>query len=716
MARDPDTFRVGPTLTNLPKVQAPEVQNAGPDQLVNAGRAITKAGALGAEIFEAELQEQNKARVTEAMTALTKYRNERTYGEDGWTRAKGRNALEREGGKTLMQEYGEDLEKEIEALAMGLGNDAQRKVFRDSATIMSLQYSQKLQEHVAAEGETYKRETYAGMADEGSTQLAMATTPDEIIEATGMIRSAAGEIFKLNGTPEEAQGEVLRQLLTPGHTAQLTRMMSEEDVEGAEQYLNEHRDDMTPEAITKVNSALVEQRAIIEGENWGEEKYAAHTAKAGAAAPEDIIMPLAGEAALSGVFGEKRSGRAPGYRHGGSDIKSAVGTPVVAGGSGVVRVRSGEKYGTYFDLELDDGTTVLRGAHLSAITVADGTRVNKGDVIAKTGGAKGAPGSGNSTGPHLHYEVRVNGKPVDPREYHQSQPKTKGAAAGASAGRPSLKAMLEEIYADDTRTARQKQEAERVVRSLYAADKEAQGEQEEAIANKAYAEIDSTGSLSSATRAALVGANMGDMLPTLRNFERAKQERAAGVPINESDGLEAYGRVQVGIANGEIRDIADLMQFKPYVPDNLFKQLIDDFAASPQTARQKTTDIVKEMQTEVQASGLFTKDGKSTPETKREYDKFIGAVTSAIAGRELNGQTVDREERRSLVLGMLAESVVNGERMRNYDVREIYNSVPPRARLAITRRVEQYGGRATQNAVVEAWLGMSPDQQSAYGR
>lgn len=715
MARDPDTFRVGPTLTNLPKVQAPEVQNAGPEQLVNAGRAITNAGALGAQIFEAELQEQNKARVTEAMTALTKYRNERTYGEDGWTKAKGRNALERPDGKTLMQEYGEDLEKEIEALAMGLGNDAQRKVFRDAATNMSLQYSQKLQEHVAAEGENYKRETYAGMADEGSMQLAMATTPDEVIEATGMIRSAAGEIFKLNGTPEEAQGEVLRQLLTPGHTAQLSRMMSEEDVDGAEQYLNEHRDDMTPEAITKVNNALVEQRAIIEGENWGEELYGTSVAQVGATAPEDVIMPLVGDATLSGVFGEKRSGRAPEYRHGGIDIKVGVGTDVVAGASGVVRVRSGKKYGTYVDLELDDGT-VLRNAHLSGTTVKDGTRVNKGDVIAKSGGARGAPGSGNSTGPHLHYEVRVNGAPVDPREWHQSQPKTQGAAAGSSAGRPSLKVMLEEIYADDTRTARQKQEAERVVRSLYAADKEAQGEQDAAIANKAYEEIDSTGSLSSATRAALVGANMGDMLPALRNFEKATQDRAAGVAVNENDGLEAYGRVQVGIANGEIRDIADLMQFKPYVPANLFKQLVDDFAASPQTARQKTADIVKEMKTEIQASGLFTKDGKQTPETKAAYNRFIGGVTSAIAGRELNDQTVDREERRSIVLGMLAESVVNGERMRNYDVREIYNSVPPRARLAITRRVEQYGGRATQNAVVEAWLGMTPDQQSAYGR
>ena len=67
---------------------------------------------------------------------------------------------------------------------------------------------------------------------------------------------------------------------------------------------------------------------------------------------------------------------------------------------------------------IDHGAgTISRLAHLSKIGVTKGQTVQRGEEIGLSGGARGAPGSGRSSGPHLHYEVRVDGKPVNPMQY-----------------------------------------------------------------------------------------------------------------------------------------------------------------------------------------------------------------------------------------------------------------------------------------------------------
>lgn len=102
-----------------------------------------------------------------------------------------------------------------------------------------------------------------------------------------------------------------------------------------------------------------------------------------------------------------------GYRwgvlHGGIDIANSIGTPILAASDGVV-VAAGPTagYGIWVKLRHSDGTVTLYG-HLSAVLVNVGERVYAGDQIAKMGN------TGNSTGPHLHFEVLLNGTDrVDP--------------------------------------------------------------------------------------------------------------------------------------------------------------------------------------------------------------------------------------------------------------------------------------------------------------
>lgn len=95
--------------------------------------------------------------------------------------------------------------------------------------------------------------------------------------------------------------------------------------------------------------------------------------------------------------------------HSGLDIPKPIGTPIHAPADGAV-VYAGSSNGNGKSLILDhgEGITTLY-AHLSKIHVKTGQRVSKGQVIANVGN------TGKSTNPHLHYEVRVNKIPIDPR-------------------------------------------------------------------------------------------------------------------------------------------------------------------------------------------------------------------------------------------------------------------------------------------------------------
>lgn len=97
--------------------------------------------------------------------------------------------------------------------------------------------------------------------------------------------------------------------------------------------------------------------------------------------------------------------------HSGIDFKTPVGTPILATAKGVVKYAGWKGgYGRLVEVDHGNGYTT-RYAHLSAIKVRKGQRVDTGATIGKAGS------SGRSTGPHLHYEVRRNGKAVNPATF-----------------------------------------------------------------------------------------------------------------------------------------------------------------------------------------------------------------------------------------------------------------------------------------------------------
>ncbi|MBJ7595486.1 MAG: M23 family metallopeptidase [Candidatus Dormibacteraeota bacterium] len=98
--------------------------------------------------------------------------------------------------------------------------------------------------------------------------------------------------------------------------------------------------------------------------------------------------------------------------HTGIDLSGPYGTPIVAAADGVVAAAdlSTVGYGNHVILAHAGGLLTLYG-HLEAVLVKAGDAVKAGQVIGLLGS------TGNSTGPHCHFEVRVNGTPVDPRPF-----------------------------------------------------------------------------------------------------------------------------------------------------------------------------------------------------------------------------------------------------------------------------------------------------------
>jgi murein DD-endopeptidase MepM/ murein hydrolase activator NlpD len=118
-----------------------------------------------------------------------------------------------------------------------------------------------------------------------------------------------------------------------------------------------------------------------------------------------LIWPVNGP--ITGVFGEVR----PGHLHSGIDIAVPEGTPLRAADGGRVAIAAYTGgYGNYTCIQHTASLSTCYG-HQSRFAVSVGASVTQGQVIGYSGN------TGNSTGPHLHFEVRVNGTPVDPMGY-----------------------------------------------------------------------------------------------------------------------------------------------------------------------------------------------------------------------------------------------------------------------------------------------------------
>lgn len=118
-----------------------------------------------------------------------------------------------------------------------------------------------------------------------------------------------------------------------------------------------------------------------------------------------FIVPLKGT--ITSKYGKREATEVVSANHQGIDIGTDEGTAIYAAMEGTVSVASEEgEYGKHIDIT--NGDVLTRYAHCSKLLVKEGQKVKQGDKIAEVGS------TGNSTGPHLHFEIRRENRTINP--------------------------------------------------------------------------------------------------------------------------------------------------------------------------------------------------------------------------------------------------------------------------------------------------------------
>ncbi|HKU68128.1 MAG TPA: peptidoglycan DD-metalloendopeptidase family protein [Candidatus Baltobacteraceae bacterium] len=167
-------------------------------------------------------------------------------------------------------------------------------------------------------------------------------------------------------------------------------------------------EDLSASEEAQLEALIVERQRQIEAQREAARRAAGIVGTT--SAPGALAWPVSGT--ITSPFGYRRNPFGGGMEfHQGLDIAAPMGTTITAAASGTV-ISAGwyGGYGNYILIDHGGGMATGYG-HCSQIFVSVGQEVQKGQAI----GAVGSTGA--STGPHVHFEVRINGKPVDPAAY-----------------------------------------------------------------------------------------------------------------------------------------------------------------------------------------------------------------------------------------------------------------------------------------------------------
>jgi murein DD-endopeptidase MepM/ murein hydrolase activator NlpD len=167
-------------------------------------------------------------------------------------------------------------------------------------------------------------------------------------------------------------------------------------------------EDLSASEEAQLEALIVQRQRELEAQREAERRAAGIVGTT--SAPGSLAWPVSGT--ITSPFGYRRNPFGGGMEfHQGLDIAAPMGTTITAAASGTV-ISAGwyGGYGNYILVDHGGGMATGYG-HCSQIFVSVGQKVQKGQAI----GAVGSTGA--STGPHVHFEVRMNGKPVDPAAY-----------------------------------------------------------------------------------------------------------------------------------------------------------------------------------------------------------------------------------------------------------------------------------------------------------
>lgn len=259
-----DNFTVAPSvLPSAPVAPGISADQAatGAKQLVGIGGAIQQAGGQYADQIADELRMANQLRVDDAMNAAKETALRLTYDpQEGFQNVRGVDALQRQSGKPLAEEYGSLLSDRVKELEAGLGNDAQRRMFRMNANNLVTQFTGQALSHESAQFREYALSVREGTVKNRMNEIGMDYKNPEVVSASVQsIRAATYDQARLLGRSAEWAEAEANKMTSAAHAIAIASAIQNNDPLFADQYLKKHAKEMNADDILRVNGSLNQQ-------------------------------------------------------------------------------------------------------------------------------------------------------------------------------------------------------------------------------------------------------------------------------------------------------------------------------------------------------------------------------------------------------------------------------------------------------------------------
>ena len=303
----------------------------------------------------------------------------------------------------------EKMQEQIEAFENNLEGNITSIEVKDMPVyelelVSSVKESETSEQEVLAKIEeeaTIMCKTYAIKLDD--TVKANVNSEEEANNVINEIKADTIEGVELNLTVEEEVKEK-KEVEEIETTTEIAKLNINQDVEVK---VKEYEEKKAQEAAAAraAQIAAAKKAATVSSRSGSTSSYATAGASAAVTSNGMFMRPVSG-----GTITSKYGARSSGF-HTGLDIAVPTGTPVYAAAAGTV-VKAGWYGGYGYLVVIDHGNGYQTYyAHNSSLCVSAGQSVSKGQNISYSGS------TGNSTGPHLHFEVRINGATQNPQSY-----------------------------------------------------------------------------------------------------------------------------------------------------------------------------------------------------------------------------------------------------------------------------------------------------------
>lgn len=258
-----DTFQTGVAQVSAGRFDAPSGPGAGDmaaRQLGQLGQAAQQAGTAAGRVA-VDMQEQaNQVRVIDAVTKAKERLFDLQYGEQGFTRAKGVEALQRPDGKLLADEYADKLKATGDELDAGLGNEAQRLAFRQQFGQIQASLRADAMRHVGQEFKTYQGATYDAAASAAKRQISLSYKDlgddGPVAEGVRTVTAAVKEKARLLGMPQTWADEQVIHEVSGAHRLAIRTALENNETQLASDYLGKFKGSMTADDILAVRGVL----------------------------------------------------------------------------------------------------------------------------------------------------------------------------------------------------------------------------------------------------------------------------------------------------------------------------------------------------------------------------------------------------------------------------------------------------------------------------